>query len=263
MKNKIYETAPEGFMYLDSEWNVKFREETLRLLKEKQIIDKEVNDLENIHNYVFDKSLTDYDFNSGVNGITRALYDVDDNFLSLYMNFLKNLYYKLGYDFYFQECPTIRVHCPDAINQHHYPRYHSDCFYGHPPQEINVWFSLTNNIHSGFYFMDYFNSKQWLEEVNNDEELFIKKAIEDKDFNKKADALCFEVESNTDKIFLFDSLCIHTNQPRTGDSRVSIDIRINPVDNFVDGYIGKGRMKAEFKPGGRFGYYIKSIKEIL
>ena len=33
--------------------------------------------------------------------------------------------------------------------------------------------------------------------------------------------------------------------------------------DFVDGYVGKGRMKAEFKPGGRFGYYEKSIKEIL
>jgi len=111
--------------------------------------------------------------------------------------------------------------------------------------------------------MDYPTSKKWLDEVNNDEELFIEKAINDKDFNKKADDLCIEVEANTNKIFLFDSLCIHTNQPRTKDSRVSIDIRINPVKDFVDGYIGKGRMKAEFKPGGKFGYYEKSIKEIL
>jgi len=81
MQNKIYETAPEGYMYLDSEWNNKFREETLRLLKEKNIIDDNVYDLENIHQHVKDKSLTDYDFNSGVNGITRALYDVDKKFI--------------------------------------------------------------------------------------------------------------------------------------------------------------------------------------
>lgn len=263
MQNKIYETAPEGYIYLDSEWNTKFRNETLRLLKEKKIISEYANDLENIHEYVIDKSLTDYDFNSGVNGITKALYDINDRFLELYSDFLKGLYDKLGYDFYFQESPTIRVHCPDAVNQHHYPRYHSDCFYGHPPQEINIWFSLTNNQHSGFYFMDYPASKKWLDEVNNDEELFIQKAINDKDFNTKADALCFEVEADTNKIFLFDSLCIHTNQPRTKDSRVSIDIRINPVEGFVDGYIGKGRMKAEFRPGGRFGYAEKSIKNLL
>jgi hypothetical protein len=111
--------------------------------------------------------------------------------------------------------------------------------------------------------MDYSASKKWLDEVDNNEELFIERAINDKDFNSKADALCFEVEANTNKIFFFDSLCIHTNQPRTGDSRVSIDIRINPIENFVDGYIGKGRMKAEFRPGGKFGYYEKSIKELL
>jgi len=261
--NKIYETSPKGYTYLDSSWNDKFREETLRLLKEKNIINKEVNDLENIHSYVIDKSLIDYEFNSGVNGITKELYDVDNKFLELYKEFLKDLYNKLGYDFYFQESPTIRVHCPDAVNQHHYPRYHSDCFYGHPPQEINIWFSLTNNKHSGFYVMDYSESKKWLDEVDNNEELFIEKAINDKDFNKKADALCFEVRANTNEIFMFDSLCIHTNQPRTKDSRISIDIRINPVDGFVDGYIGKGRMKAEFKPGGKFGYHRKSIKEIL
>ena len=56
--------------------------------------------------------------------------------------------------------------------------------------------------------------------------------------------MCFEVEANTQKVFLFDSLCIHTNQPRIDDSRLSIDVRINPVDGFVDGYVGKGRMKA-------------------
>lgn len=260
--NRIYNSNPNGYTYLNSEWNLKFRKETLRLLKEKNII-IDNDDLENIHNTVIDKSLTDYDFNSGVNGITKALYEVDNAFLELYLEFLEDLYGKLGYDFYFQECPTIRVHCPDAVNQHHYPRYHSDCFYGHPPQEINIWFSLTNNSHSGFYFMDYPTSKTWLDEVNNDEELFIQKAINDKEFNKNADSLCFEVEADTEKMFLFDSLCIHTNQPRTKDSRVSIDVRINPVEDFVDGYVGKGRMKAEFKPGGRFGYYEKSIKELL
>ena len=70
------------------------------------------------------------------------------------------------------------------------------------------------------------------------------------------------METNLDKIFLFDPLCIHTNQPRTSDSRLSIDVRINPVEDFVDGYVGAGRMKAEFKPGGHFGYHKQSIKEI-
>jgi len=42
-----------------------------------------------------------------------------------------------------------------------------------------------------------------------------------------------------------------------------MDVRINPVSDFVDGYIGAGRMKAEFKPDGKFGYHKKSIEEML
>ena len=83
------------------------------------------------------------------------------------------------------------------------------------------------------------------------------------EFNKNGDGLSFEVKSDLSEIFIFNSLCIHTNQPRFEDSRISIDIRINPVDRFVDGYVGSGRMKAEFKPGGKFGYFEKSVKEIL
>jgi hypothetical protein len=37
---------------------------------------------------------------------------------------------------------------------------------------------------------------------------------------------------------------------------------VNAVEDFVDGYVGKGRMGAEFKPGGKFGYYEKSILNI-
>ena len=36
-----------------------------------------------------------------------------------------------------------------------------------------------------------------------------------------------------------------------------------PVEDFKEGYVGKGRMKAEFKPGGNFGYHEKSIREII
>jgi len=263
MKNKIYSLSSEDYLYLDSKWNAKFRSKVLRFLEEKKVIPEDFNDLENIHSFILDKSLVDYDFNSGVNGITKCLYDIGEDLTNIYYEFLKDLYYKVGFDFYFQETPTVRVHCPNAANQNHYPRYHSDCFYGHPSQEINIWFSLTQNTNSGFHVLSYKNSKKWLEESNNDTELFIQNAISNPEFNKKGDSLAFEVDSTLDKIFLFNPLCIHTNHPRFNDTRVSIDIRINPVDDFVDGYVGKGRMKAEFKPGGKFGYHKKSIKELL
>ena len=43
----------------------------------------------------------------------------------------------------------------------------------------------------------------------------------------------------------------------------SLDIRLTAVNDFVDGYVGKGRMGAEFKPGGKFGYHEKSIKKSM
>jgi len=263
MKNKIYTLSSKDSIYLNSEWNTKFRNEIIQTFIDKNLVPDNFSDLENIHLHILDKSLIDYDFNSGVNGITKHLYDVNENLVNLYYEFLKDLHHKVGFDFYFQETLTVRVHCPNALNQHHYPRYHSDCFYGHPAQEINVWFSLTQNNNSGFYVLNHKDSENWLNENNNDSELFVQNAINDPEFNKKGDLLAFEVDSTLDKIFLFNPLCIHTNQPRFNDSRVSIDIRINPVDDFIDGYVGKGRMKAEFKPGGKFGYHKNSIKDLL
>ena len=260
--NKIYDIFKNDHKYLNFDWNIKFRNQILRLLKKAGVVDDNFEDLEEMHKYVLDKSLLDYCMASGVNGITKHLYDVDDGFVEVYHSFMKDLYKKLDFDFYFQTLPTIRVHCPNTKNQHHYPRYHSDCFYGHPPEEINIWFTLTSNKNSGFYVIDADNSKKWLDEYN-DSKLFIENAIDNKEFNNKGDSLAFEVETNLDKIFLFDALCIHTNQPRTTDSRLSIDVRINPVEDFVDGYVGAGRMKAEFRPGGKFGYCKSSIKEMI
>mgnify|MGYP003133036025 FL=1 len=261
--NKIYDLCDGDYTYLNSYWNEKFRLEILRLLKQKKVVDKDFTDLENIHKNVLDTNLLDYDFNSGVNGITKKLYDIDDSFMNTYYSFVKYLYETLNFNFYFQEIPTIRVHCPKAKNENHYPRYHNDVFYGHPPEELNIWFSLTQNKNSGFKVIDFDKSKRWFGECDNDVSGFIDKAINNTEFNKKGDELSFEVKSDLKSIFVFNSLCIHTNKPRLDDSRVSIDVRINPVSDFVDGYVGAGRMKAEFKPDGKFGYYKKSIEEML
>tara|TARA_R100000008_G_C3585995_1_gene172348 strand:- start:1203 stop:1964 length:762 start_codon:yes stop_codon:yes gene_type:complete len=246
-----------------SDWNIIFRKEIIRLLKKEKVVDNDFINLENIHSEILDKSLIEYDFNSGVNGITRKLYETDDDFLKTYHTFIKYLSKEyFDFDFYFQEIPTIRVHCPNAKNENHYPRYHNDCLYGHPPQEKNLWFSLTKNDNSGFCVVDLEKSKKWLSEYDWDSDKFIKNAVNDESFNEKGNNLSTEVKSDINSIFIFNSLCIHTNQPRKDDSRVSIDIRINPVRGFVDGYVGRGRMKAEFKPGGKFGYHKYSVKKL-
>ena len=248
---------------ISSKYNLILRDEIIRLLINSGVVEESFTTLEDIHNNVLDESLLDYEFNSGVNGITERLYEVDDMFLAVYYRLLKDLYHNhFKFDFYFQDTPTIRVHCPNTKNQNHYPRYHTDMQYGHPPEEINLWMSLTKNNNSGFSVVDIDDSTDWIREYNWDWEEFTKQAIESKAFNDYGDDLSDEVGSSINSIYIFDVQCIHSNQVRTEDSRVSVDFRINPVDKFVDGYVGSGRMKAEFKPGGKFGYYEKSIKEL-
>ena len=125
-----------------------------------------------------------------------------------------------------------------------------------------MWFSLTKNNDTGFSVLNLKNSKELLDIYENDWDKLTYDAINKKSFNLLLDDLSNKVESSLSKIYYFNSLCLHTNQPREKDTRVSIDIRINSVDDFVDGYIGKGRMKAEFKPDGKFGYYKYSAKKL-
>ena len=157
--NRIYEGYDEDWGWIKSDFITPFKYEILKILKDRKVIDSIFIDLENLHEHVSDKSLMEYDFNSGVNGITKKLYDSDKELSDIYKLFLKDLYQYLGFDFYFQSTPTIRVHCPNQKNQHHYPRYHNDCQYGHPPEEMNIWFSLTKNEDSGFCVVDFENSK--------------------------------------------------------------------------------------------------------
>ena len=251
-----------------SKWNKIFREDLLRLLVDRNIVNDSYRwcaDLENLHLYV-NKELFDYSMEKGVNPLTIEFYDTDDKFLQIYYDFLRDLKLELGFDFYFQATPTIRFHAPNVKNEFHYPIFHSDPIgYGHPPQEINIWFSLTKNKNSCFYIIDKDKSRSWLESYDSDVEKFKDEASKARDinddFNKIGLELGEEVESRIDCIYLFDSLCMHSNIPRKEDTRISIDVRINPVDEFVDGYVGDGNMKAEFKPGGRFGYHKYSIGE--
>ena len=115
-------------------------------------------------------------------------------------------------------------------------------------------------------YIDKEKSISWLKEYESDWFVFSKVAYETRDinsdFNKKGLKLSNEIPSTLDNVFMFDSSCIHAGTPRTEETRVSIDIRINSVDKFVDGYMGFGVVKPQFKPGGRFGYYEKSIGKL-
>ena len=119
-----------------------FRHEIERILLEKNLMQEKIP-LENLHEIMTDEMKT-YNFDDGVNKITTYFYDTDTQLMQVYhqyIHFLREHF--INEPFLFQATPTIRIHCPNAKNSHHYPRYHSDISYGHPPQEMNIWFPLT------------------------------------------------------------------------------------------------------------------------
>ena len=250
--------------FIKSESNLIFRDILINFLIENSLVSEDFNNLENLHNEILDKSVLDYELDTGINELTRLLYNIDTQ--DSYYEFLHFLKGELDFDFYFQDTPTFRIHAPGVRNWNEaYPRWHTDCNFGHPPDELNIWITLTDNEHTGFYMMTKQDSANWFEEYDFDNERYsenvFKYGNKKCDWNDRGFKSAYEVESKIDSIYLFDSLCIHTAIPMIDETRISIDIRINPVDEFVDGYIGTGNTGAEFWPGGYHGYHKNSIGE--
>ena len=255
--------------------NKKMSDYVLRHLKRSDVI-TDNSTLNNLHQNLNNKDMANYEsgekykkthkenYTSGINKVQKFLYslDSDERWYEMYMDLLKTIHSEVKYNFYFQKTPTVRVHCPNAVGSEHYPMYHTACSLGHPPEEINVWLSMTKNKNSGFFIMPLEDSVGYIEKYGHDE--LFKLGTNDKvGFNQDCHNLSREVDSSLDHIYLFNSLRIHSGMQRQDDTRVSMDIRINPVDNFVHGYIGSGTQKAEFWPGGHFGYHEKSIEELI
>jgi hypothetical protein len=228
---------------------------------EKLLVDKKIvsNDdkfeLENLHSFI-PKSLKSYDFDTGVNSLSQAFYETDNEFSNLYLEFIKTIYTNFfNFPFYFQKTPTIRFHCPDSDGSLHYPRYHCDTAYGHPPQSINLWLPLTSpsgEQQHGFRVMNLDNSRKVLRKYNYDFDSFIHHAINKKEFNQKLNELSPQVETIFGETLVFDSRSIHTGEALTSHTRVSIDVRIIPVESFEREkflFRGAGKMKSLYAPG--------------
>lgn len=241
-----------------------FREEIQRLLIEKNLISEPII-LENLHEILSDE-MKIYNFDDGVNKISTHFYETDQPFLTIYHDFIKNFLRKeiIKEPFFFQATPTIRIHCPHGKNNDHYPRYHTDIGYGHPPQEINIWLPLTDILEGhGFRVMNVDNSKRILEKFDYDFAPFIEKAIHDKEFNQHCESIANSVETPYGDILLFDSRCIHSGEPLKKHTRISIDIRILPLSEYETmeiEYQGSGRRKILFIPGQC--YHVQCSDEI-
>lgn len=230
------------------------RNGVVRILEQKGISVPDGN-LEELHKHI-SPELKRYGFNDGVNLVSTLLYDTDDQFEDEYIRMIKECVRKhFPYAFLFQTTPTIRVHCPDGENNHHYPRYHTDINYGHPPEEINLWIPLTAPISEqchGFRIMSLQDSQTVFDMYEYDFAPFIDKAINDKAFNEALNKVSPQVTTPLGKIFAFDSRCIHTAEPMISHTRVSIDIRIVPLEDYRESpvlYQGVGRRKIRYLPG--------------
>jgi hypothetical protein len=237
------------------EFYYKFRNKIEELLIQKEIV-KEVNfPLEELHLHI-SQDLKDYNFNDGVNKITTLFYENDQELSALYLDFIKEFVKpNFKFPFYFQAIPTIRIHCPNAKNSNHYPRYHTDIGYGHPAQEINFWLNLTEPFghqKHGFRIMNLEDSLKLYRSYNYNFANIIKNAIESTDFNKNCETNAILIDNKAGEILAMDSRCFHSGEPLINHTRISIDIRIISVEEYSKLpiiYQGAGRMKILFAPG--------------
>lgn len=239
------------------------RSEVVRILKSKGV-DVPGDQLETLHTSLSDE-MKRYNFNDGVNKVSTLLYDTDEQFMGQYLRMIRECVQKeFNFPFLFQAIPTIRIHCPGGENNNHYPRYHTDINYGHPPEEINLWIPLTAPQppqYHGFRMMSLADSQKVLGEFEFAFAPFIDKAINDKAFNARLDAVSPQAETPLGKMFAFDSRCIHTAEPMVAHTRVSIDIRIMHKDDFDKSevlYQGVGRRKIRYLPGEAYYSHLST-----
>jgi len=271
--NKKFNSSIVNVPY--SFWNKVYKDEIYSFLK-KELNLLEDFELENAHKYLDTNLLSIKEANhpsNNRNKINELMFEFCNFSENIYLNFIKWIYSDIiKEDFYFQKTPTIRLHIPEQ--NFLYPKWHSDCFLGHSPKEINFWFGVTNNKESGFWVLDLENSKKWLSKYDYDLDYFFDNAsLGEEKFIKNIYQKAKEIKNVLNSITIFDGRCIHTALNRTmkdPTTRISIDTRIILKKEYkwskIDQkplYIGKGIKKANFKPGGKFGYHKKSIEEIL
>lgn len=255
-ENRFQKEFGKDWFEFECDYIEKFRDKVSQLLVDKDITE-EIVPLEKLHDHI-DDEMRAYDFDHGINKISTLFYENDEEFNEIYMNFISEVLAKEVFDFpfLFQATPTLRLHCPNAENSNHYPRYHTDIGYGHPPETINLWLPLTYPVGTSlhrFRIMSLEKSKETLEKFDHDFGQLIESAINNEDFTNECDKVSHPVETKFGDVLAFDARCLHTSQSMLEHTRVSIDVRIIAVEDFENmaiRYQGAGRSKILFEPNG-------------
>jgi|SaaInl85LU_5_DNA_1037374.scaffolds.fasta_scaffold19295_1 hypothetical protein len=169
-----------------------------------------------------------------------------DNNYGDYLKIVKDLYHYTGIDFYFQKYPNFRYNTKDDS----YPVWHSDRFFNHNKDEINVMIPITKK-EFGFEVVG------WFSHILN---LFPLSVLNSKFGKWFLDKISLKI-NDLNEIMVFDSYHIHTasNRKSFKNPRLSIDLRLLPIKHSKNYKLSKRNIP--MKPG----YYFseKPISEYI
>jgi ectoine hydroxylase-related dioxygenase (phytanoyl-CoA dioxygenase family) len=125
--------------------------------------------------------------------------------------------------------------------------------------EINVWMPLTECLaENGLIYADLDESLHIWREYDFDFRRFHIDLDERDDLQARCASISKPYLCDYGELLLFDSRCMHLSQRnRTNQTRISIDFRVVPISDAAGlsaGYVGTGRRRARFEPGG---YYAR------
>ncbi|NYZ17512.1 hypothetical protein HL658_33640 [Azospirillum sp. RWY-5-1] len=234
-----------------------FPGEIKRLLVDKGLVRAadlvESDSLSNLHRLIPDE-LRRLD-EGELNEVARSFYDTDAGFLAVYHRFIRDVLRPLfDGDLLFQATPTIRFHFPKPEGFAWKPRYHTDIMLGHPPQEVNVWIPCTRVFGTNSMAIAPLDeSEAVLRELDHDLEALALRVQTDDAFAARIAAMSRPVVMDPGEFLLFDSRCLHATQKNETDAtRISLDIRVLPVDEWRAMrmiYRGTGRRRMPFDRG--------------
>ena len=210
--------------------------------------------LECLHEHL-DEAAMRYN-SSELNLVSESLFETNSDFAATYVSFvrdfLQNQVFKTP--LYFQATPTLRCHFPNAKGFDWPLRYHTDVMLGHPPQSINIWMPLTDcrNIET-LRLGPLAGSLELFKRFDYHWPAFVTARDTDPRIQEECGMLCPVVHPAAFEALIFDARCLHAGQLiRQGITRVSMDIRVFPVDAYSKLkviYQGTGRRKMKFQPG--------------
>jgi len=201
----------------------------------------------------------------GLNMTSQQFYAEDPALTEAYLLFLRFLVGVLGFDFYFQDTPTIRFHFPVRFGENfrdhegNFYGHHADSMFGHAFEEINVWIPLTRCYKSNALQISQLGvgmesigglldriGWDWNEYHERGREHFFAAMMGDLEFRNHVVGNTEPLAMDYGQALIFDSRCIHGPAENvTQATRVSLDCRIIPVARY-----GRSTLR---KSGGRSG----------